>query len=128
MPALVGPDWARLREIAEVEFDDIVEAAFQTGVGEFRVVLRDGSFIDVWYSLKLLDRYSLHWERRALDGTIYRYDNAPHRDWRYVTSFPHHFHDGSEQRVVDSDIQVEPESALRQFLAFARQRLGPETL
>jgi len=74
-------DVERLREIAEVEFADIVVEAFSPGINELRIILTDGSFVDVWFSLKLQGRYSFHWERRAIDGTIYRHDNAPHRRW-----------------------------------------------
>ncbi len=52
----------RLREIAEVEFADIVVETFLPGVNEFRIILTDGSFVDVWFSLTLrvADRYSFH--------------------------------------------------------------------
>jgi len=43
----------RLREVAEVEFADIVVEAFIPDVNELRVILTDGSFVDVWFSLKL---------------------------------------------------------------------------
>ncbi|MGH8055623.1 MAG: toxin-antitoxin system TumE family protein, partial [Candidatus Entotheonellia bacterium] len=32
--------------------------------------------------------YSFHWERRAIDGRIYRHDNAPHKRWQSVATFP----------------------------------------
>ena len=95
-------DVERLREMAEVEFADIVVESLIPDVNELRFILRDGSFVDVWFSLKLADRYSYHWERRALDGTIYRHDNAPHSRWRSVATFPRHFREGSETRVVES--------------------------
>jgi hypothetical protein len=79
--------------------------------------------VDVWYSLKLSDRYSYHWERRAIDGTIYRHDNAPHKRWQSVETFPRHFHDGSEARVSESYISADPEEALREFLTFAREKM-----
>ena len=88
-------DVARLREIAEVEFADIVVEAFSFGINELRVILTEGSFVDVWFSLKLQGRYSFHWERQAIDGTIYRHDNAPHRRWEAVAPFPCHFHNGN---------------------------------
>jgi hypothetical protein len=72
-------DVERLREIAEVEFADIVTTTTIPDANELRVFLTDGSFVDVWFSLKLRGRYSFHWKRQALDGTIYRHDNAPHR-------------------------------------------------
>ena len=41
------------------------------------MVLTD--FVDVWFSLKLAGRNSFHAERRALDGRVYRHDDAPHK-------------------------------------------------
>lgn len=113
----------RLREIAEVEFADIVVEAFVPDINELRIILTDGSFVDVWFSLKLAGRYSYHWERKAIDGKIYRHDNAPHRRWQSVATFPHHFHSGSETNVTESHISVDPEEALREFLTFARERM-----
>ncbi len=113
----------RLCEVAELEFADIVVEAFIPDINELRIILTDGSFIDVWFSLKLPGRYSYHWERRAIDGRIYRHDNAPHKRWQSVATFPRHFHDGSEDYVVESRLSEEPEQALREFLNFARERL-----
>jgi len=75
-------DVHRLREIAEVEFDAVVLEAYVPDLNELRIFIQDGSFVDVW--------------RKAIDGTIYRHDNAPHQRWQSVSTFPHHFHDGSE--------------------------------
>ena len=49
-------DIGRLRGIAEVEFSDIVSEAISPGINELRIILHDGSFVDVWFSLKLLGR------------------------------------------------------------------------
>lgn len=119
-------DVGRLREIAEVEFADIVTEAFITDINEMRIVLSDGSFVDVWFSLKLSGRYSYHWERRAIDGKIYRHDNAPHKRWQSVATFPKHFHDGSETNVSESYISPVPEEAMREFLTFVRDRVEGE--
>ena len=113
----------RLREIAEAEFGDIVVDTDSPGLNELRIILVDGSFIDVWFSLKLEGRYSYHWEREAIDGTIYRHDNAPHKRWQRVKTFPKHFHDGSEEEVRESYLSDDPEEALREFLVFAQNRL-----
>jgi hypothetical protein len=51
-------DVEHLREIAEVEFADIVAEAIVPDVNELRVFLIDSSFVDVWFSLKLHGRYS----------------------------------------------------------------------
>jgi Family of unknown function (DUF6516) len=117
-------DVERLREIAEVEFSDVVIEAVIPDANELRVFLTDSSFIDVWFSLKLQGRYSFHWKRRAVDGTIYRHDNAPHKNWQSVATFPRHFHDGSETDVSESYISEDPEEALREFLSFVRNRLN----
>jgi hypothetical protein len=117
-------DVERLREIAEVEFADIVVEALIPDINELRVILTDGSFVDVWFSLKFRDRYSFHWERRAIEGKIYRHDNAPHKRWQSVTTFPRHFHNGSETAVLESHISAVPEEALREFLAFVRGKTG----
>ena len=117
-------DVERLREIAEVEFVDIVVEAIIPDINELRVILTDGSFVDVWFSLKLQGRYSFHWERRALDGKIYCHDNSPHKRWDSVATFPKHFHDGSEMNVSESHLSEVPEEALREFLAFVRASIG----
>ena len=111
-----------LREIAEVEFADIVEQAYSPDINELRIILADGSFVDLWFSLKLEGRWSYHWERRALDGRIYRHDNSPHKRWQRVKTFPKHFHDGNEEQVIESSISDVPEEALRQFLTFIRDK------
>jgi len=116
-------DTEHLRHILEEEFADIIIDIWLPDVNELRIILVDGTFVDVWFSLKLSNRYSYHWERRAVDGSIYRHDNAPHRRWQSVATFPKHFHDGSEENVVESDISDIPEQALREFLDFVRRKL-----
>jgi len=113
----------RLREIAEVEFGDIVVDTDSPDLNELRIILVDGSFIDVWFSLKLEGRYSYHWERRAIDGTVYRHDNAPHKQWRRVKTFPKHFHEGSEEQVRESYLSDVAEEGLREFLTFTWNKL-----
>lgn len=115
-------DVAQLRRIAEVEFADIVTDT-TPGLNRLRIMLKDRSFLDVWFSLKLRGRYSYHWERKAIDGTIYRHDNAPHKRWEDIKTFPKHFHDGSEDRVTESYLSDEPADALREVLQFARARM-----
>ena len=64
----------KLSEIAEVEFSDVVEFA-ENLEEKLRIYIRDGSYIDVWFSRKIKGRYAYHGERRHLDGTVYRHDN-----------------------------------------------------
>ncbi|BCV21988.1 toxin-antitoxin system TumE family protein [Moorella sp. Hama-1] len=114
---------SRLIDIALVEFADIVDDAYDPDINELRILLVDGSFVDIWWSLKLERRYSFHWERKSLDGKIYRHDNAPHKRWRRVKTYPRYFHNGSEDEVVESDLSESPEEALRQFLTFIRNKI-----
>ena len=120
-------DIEQLREIAEAEFADIVIEAFAPDINELRIMVSDSSFVDVWFSLKLPGRYSYHWERRAIDGRVYRHDNAPHKRWQSVATFPCHFHDGSETNVIESHVSEIPAEALRDFLTFVRDQVRRDT-
>ncbi len=117
-------DIQKLKEIAEVEFGDIVEDVVLVDVNELRIFLIDGSFVDIWYSLKLEERYSYHWDRRHIDGSIYRHNNAPHKRWKYVKTFPKHFHDGNEESVSESYVSNKPDEGLREFLSFINRKLS----
>ena len=114
-----------LKDIAEIEFSDIVEDVI-VDLNELRIMLVDASFIDVWFSLKLKGRYSYHWERRFIDGSIYRHDNAPHLRWKDISTFPKHFHNGSEDIVISSHISDNPELALKELLGFVSKHVRKE--
>jgi len=116
-------DFRPLQRIAEDEFADIVQS---TAVmrSKLRVLLRDGSYIDFWWSLSISGRYAYHWERTHVDGTIYRQDNMPDPDASRVETFPKHFHNGISSTVTESTISPQPREGLRQFLQFAREHLS----
>ncbi len=108
-------------DIAISEFKTIIESGeiFYSQSKEpwkLRLYLCDGSFTDIYFSVK--GKYSYHWDRRLLNNKIYRHDNAPHQRWKDLSTFPKHFHNGSEEVVVPSHISDDPESALRDFLSF----------
>lgn len=115
----------KLTQIAEIEFSDIVEYVIP-GLNKMRIILKDGSFIDIWYSLTNLGRYAYHWERKNIDGTIYRHNNAPHKDWMKVSTFPKHFHNRTEENVESSTLSDDPEKALRSFLNFGNDIIKKE--
>ena len=75
------------------------------------------------FSLKLIDRYSYHWDRSNIDGSIFRHDNAPHSKWEYIKTFPNHFHNASEDNVEESNINENMYKGLREFLYFVREKL-----
>jgi len=114
--------YRRLSQLALSDFADIVEAT-KIVEGKLRILLMDGSFIDVWLSLKKKGVYAYHWERRAIDGTIYRHNNLPDKAARRLKTFPKHFHNRTEQVVVESDITDDPVEAVKSFLKFARDLL-----
>jgi hypothetical protein len=91
--------------------------------GKLRLHLSDGSYIDVWFSRSIPGRYAYHWERRHVDGSIYRHDNRPHASLTDMKTFPKHFHDGSDDNMVESHLSDDPRDALRSFLEFARGKI-----
>lgn len=93
--------------------------------GKLRIHLTDGSFIDIWFSRTIPGRYAYHWERRHVDGTIYRQDNRPHEGLRHLQTYPKHVHNGSDENIEPSRMSDNPEEAAREFLEFARKKLKP---
>lgn len=117
--------YEELIQLALAEFGDIVvrteTIGRRAGVAlKLRLHLIDATTIDVWLSPDL-NRYSYHWEQRAVRGLLHRHDNAP--DHPSVFTFPKHFHNGSEDAIEASYIPDEPAQALRFFLSFVRNRL-----
>lgn len=113
-----------LEKIAKAEFSDIVKNTSLIGgrsaqPNKLRVFLTDGSFLDVWLSDE--NDYSFHWEQRAVRGLIHRWDNAP--DHQEVETFPHHFHDGKENNIKSSYLDVDMIIAFKEVLEFIRDKL-----
>ncbi len=113
----------RLRRIVEIEFAAIVVQTDALGT-KLRVLLTDTSYVDVWVSRKLEGRFGFHWERRHLDGRIYRYDNFPDTNWSGVSTFPFHFHDGDQNTVVAALFDSTLEQGFREFMAFVQQMMS----
>lgn len=115
--------------IAERDYADVVD---RTGFDDesARIYFVDESFLEIWLYRHedLMKRYAFHWERRHVDGGVFRHDNAPHTRWRNVETFPKHFHDGSEDNVVESSIPDDPFSAVRYFLGFVRSFLAKDAV
>ena len=112
--------YSRLAQLALGDFADIVEGT-RVIEGKLRLLLMDQSFIDIWLSAKKKGVYAYHWERRYLDGTIYRYNNLPDREAKRLRTYPRHFHNKTEKNIVESDLSDKPEEALRTLLAFVRK-------
>jgi len=116
--------YRRLLSVALDEFPHIVAGSSLVGGTALkprvlRLHLIDESYLDIRLAA---DGYAFHWERRALDGLLYRWDDAPHH--REISTFPHHLHSGSESHVVESPIPINSsESAVRHVLGFIEKRL-----
>lgn len=111
-----------LANIAEDEFFDVVLYS-QIVAGKLRLHIIDGSYLDVWFSVKIRGRFAYHWERRMIDGSIYRYDNRPHEKFRHMKSFPKHFHDGSDEAIREGEFGEDPKEILRDFLQIIREKI-----
>jgi Family of unknown function (DUF6516) len=82
------------RARAMATFPDIVSEArmirFDSGEPlKLRIEIIDGSIGDIFYSVT--GKSSYHWERSLIDGSIYGHDNAPHKRWQSIKTFPKHF-------------------------------------
>jgi len=96
---------------------EVVKVELASGVVEkIRVIFVDNSFLDIYWGSS--GRYSLHYERRHINGTLYRHDNAPHEKHRHIRTFPKHFHKGSEDNVEESHLPEDPIKAVEHFLRF----------
>jgi hypothetical protein len=115
-------DTENLKQLVLAEFAEIITDV-TASPNELRINLRDGSFVDVWFSINLVNRYSYHWERKHIDGSIYRHDNTPHLTWKNIETFPKHFHNRSEKNVEPSYISDFPENAIKEMMAFVREKI-----
>ncbi len=115
---------SQLEAVAQLEFPDIIRETVLSDVNALRIIMIDNSYIDIWFSLRRSGRFSFHWERTAIDNTIYRHDNAADMDWQHIATFPQHFHNRSQVNVTESYLSKDPVLALREFLSFARTVLN----
>ena len=79
-----------LTQLALQEFGVIVSGTSFIGgtpanPNKLRLLLVDGSFVDIWLSSD--GDYAYHWEHRRQSGRIYRWDNAPPSDCHFSSSF-----------------------------------------
>jgi len=114
--------YGELSTIALIEFTDVVEST-RIVENKLRIFLVDGSYVDVWFSIRRPGTFAFHWERRGVNGTIYRYDNVPDKRARGLPTFPKHFHEGSEDNIVGRDFGERPHDILRNFLRYVKERL-----
>ncbi|MGR3293221.1 MAG: toxin-antitoxin system TumE family protein [Candidatus Scalindua sp.] len=88
-----------------------------------RIILVDNSFIDVHLSQRIPDKFSFHWECADRSETLYRYDNFPDKKWQSVPTYPHHFHDGSQDTVKSSPFPLSIIDGFRAFMEFVKEKI-----
>ncbi|MDW7727849.1 MAG: DUF6516 family protein [Candidatus Methanoperedens sp.] len=116
-------DILRLKRIVDIEYSDIT---IDSNIyhGKLRVFLKDSSIADIWFSSKIPGRFSYHWERRHINGKMYRHDNFPDPCWKGVSTYPKHFHNGSQNNIEESRINDDPASGIREFMDFIKKMIG----
>lgn len=115
-------DLSKLKRILDVEYSDIVKGS-EIYHAKLRAFIIDNSILDIWFSSIIAGRFSYHWERRHIDGTLYRHDNFPDPRWEGISTFPKHFHNGSQNQVQESKISDDPFQAIREVMNFIKGRL-----
>ena len=128
---MISEHYKRIKENIELRFSDILKSAelIQGTAGrirKLRLYLIDNTFVDIWYSSD--GSYSYHWEQRNVRKAIYRHDNAPHKKWRNVSTFPKHCHDGNQLNVTESFLPDNYENAVEEFLRLVRERMVAEQI
>jgi hypothetical protein len=111
-----------LRKIAEVEFADIVKDTLIID-HKLRIFMIDNSFIDANISERLPDKFGFHWEVMNQSGTFLRYDNFPDKAWGAVSTYPFHFHNGSQMAVEASPFPLTIIEGFRAFLELVRVKM-----
>ena len=114
--------YRELARIAEKEFFDVILNS-QIIAGKLRLHIVDGSYLDIWFSVKIEGRFAYHWERGMIDGSIYRYDNRPHNNLKNMKNFPMHFHDGRDEEIRECEFGEDPKEILRAFLQIVRAKI-----
>ena len=112
-----------VRSFAQDRFADIIEEIIEPSPEKVRFVLQDGSFVDIRISQRAKNRFDFHWERRHVDGTIYRYDNFPDMKFKRLKTFPHHLHRGKEEVVISAPFRRSLPYAFLDFMEFVRIKL-----
>ncbi|WP_020373459.1 toxin-antitoxin system TumE family protein [Sulfobacillus thermosulfidooxidans] len=112
------------RELGDLllqQFSDIV-ISVQINTGRVRAILRDESFIDIWFNDR--GKYSYHWQEGR--GAIYRFNNAPHHP--EILTHPHHFHDGSQENIRESSVSGVTPQDVEIIMNFIRHHVNSRGL
>lgn len=89
----------------------------QVGADRVRAILRDGSFVDIWFNAR--GKYSYHWQRES--GAVFRFNNAPHHP--AVPTHPHHLHAGTEEHILASPVRGVTEEDVGKVMDFVGEHM-----
>ena len=126
---MISKYYKRIKRNIELRFSDILKSTelirgTAGRIRKLRLHLIDNTFVDIWYSPD--GSYSYHWEQRNIRNAIYRHDNAPHKRWRNVATFPKHCHDGDQLNDTESFLPDDYENAVEEFFRLVRERMVAE--
>ena len=105
------------RSVRDTDFEKVLNY-------RYRIILTDRNFVELTervvevHGNLEVTKYRHHWQD-ANGALIMRWDNAPHHP--AVETFPHHLHDGPENRVMNHPAITGLE-ALQRILAEVEQR------
>ncbi len=116
------PNIDDLKRIAQIEFGAIVKSVHELDY-KLKIILIDNSFIDVHLSRSLPGKFGFHWECMKPGDMFYRYDNFPDRNFRSISTFPYHFHNGSQQLVIAAPFPLDIIDGFRGFLEFVKKKI-----
>ena len=119
--------YSKLAHIAELEYPDIVVSA-ELKADRLRIHFLDGSFLDVWFSQTIPGKYAFHWERRHVNGSVYRWDNAAHKSIQHIDTFPHHLHEGKQENVKSFKPKPSWENTFKAILNYVKEKLRKNSL
>jgi len=111
------------RSIGADRFSDVVTEILEPSLEKVRFLLQDQSFVDIRVSQKIKNRFDFHWERRHIDGTIYRYDNFPDKKFKKLSTYPYHLHEKTDASARSSPFRTKLPHALIDFMEFVREKL-----
>ena len=109
-----------IERMIQVELNDFIYSS-QILRNKLRIIFVDQSFVEIFKSNNIKDRWAFHWERKHVDGTIYRHDNIPHKAWENTESFPWHYHYKNENNVIKSDFTNDIIKNIKILINFIRQ-------
>jgi hypothetical protein len=84
------------RSLRDTEFEKVLHYRYRVLFANGDLVEMTERVLEVQGRLEV-SKYRHHWQGRN-GALIKRWDNAPH--YRAIETFPHHLHDGAEDRVV----------------------------